>query len=193
MTEAEWLACDDPEEMLNALGDDASDRKLRLITCESMRRVYPARPDDDQRAIALSERWADGQATDEEIAAFNRATLGEPTGTRWVVLIVPALEAIRSLFAHTDGRFVPFIPPLLRECLGNPFRPVTFSPAWRTEAVVALASQMYESRDFASMPILADALEDAGCDSADIIAHCRDPKGAHVRGCWVVDLVLGKE
>ena len=50
---------------------------------------------------------------------------------------------------------------------------------------------MYDDRDFAAMPILADALEEAGCDSANILAHCREP-GVHVRGCWVVDLVLGK-
>ena len=50
---------------------------------------------------------------------------------------------------------------------------------------------MYESRDFAAMPVLADALEEAGCDHADVLAHCRGP-GPHVRGCWVVDLVLGK-
>ena len=57
---------------------------------------------------------------------------------------------------------------------------------------VTLARQMYESLDFGAMPILADALQDAGCDSADILNHCRGP-GPHVRGCWVVDLVLGKE
>jgi ankyrin repeat protein len=71
-------------------------------------------------------------------------------------------------------------------------RPVTFAPQWRTDAAVALARQMYESHDFGAMPILADALQDAGCDNADILDHCRSP-GPHVRGCWVVDLVLGKE
>ena len=81
--------------------------------------------------------------------------------------------------------------PLLRDIAGNPFRPVAFAPEWRTEAVVALARTMYESRDFAAMPVLADALDDAGCDHADLLAHCRGP-GPHVRGCWVVDLVLGK-
>jgi hypothetical protein len=82
--------------------------------------------------------------------------------------------------------------PHLRDVFGNPFRPVAFAPAWRTEAVVAISRTMYESRDFAAMPVLADAFDDAGCDHADILAHCRGP-GPHVRGCWVVDLVLGKE
>ncbi|AMV24453.1 hypothetical protein VT84_08650 [Gemmata sp. SH-PL17] len=67
-----------------------------------------------------------------------------------------------------------------------------FSPSWQTSTAVALASQMYESRDFGAMPILADALQDAGCDNADVLVHCRG-SGPHVRGCWVVDLLLGKK
>jgi hypothetical protein len=80
---------------------------------------------------------------------------------------------------------------LLRDIFGNPFHPVTLDPRWRTETVVALASSIYAERAFDRMPILADALEDAGCDNADILTHCRDD-GPHVRGCWVIDLLLGK-
>jgi hypothetical protein len=80
----------------------------------------------------------------------------------------------------------------LRDIFGNPFRPPVFSPSWRTDTAVALARQAYDSRDFSILPILADALEEAGSESEDILAHCRGP-GPHVRGCWVVDLVLGKE
>jgi hypothetical protein len=81
----------------------------------------------------------------------------------------------------------------LAHCIfGNPFRPVAFSPAWRSETAVALATGIYAERAFDRLPILADALEEAGCDHADILAHCRDPKAIHARGCWVVDLVLGK-
>jgi hypothetical protein len=84
-------------------------------------------------------------------------------------------------------------PELALELVGpNPFRPVAFSPEWRTDTAVSLARMMYESRDFDAMPILADALQDAGCDSDEILSHCRG-SGSHVRGCWVVDLVLGKE
>jgi len=75
---------------------------------------------------------------------------------------------------------------------GNPFHPVVLDPSWLTTTVLALARQMYESRDFSTMPILADALQDAGCDNAEILEHCRGP-GPHVRGCWLVDLLLGKE
>jgi hypothetical protein len=81
---------------------------------------------------------------------------------------------------------------LLRDIFGNPFRPVTFAPDWRADTAVALARQMYETRAFGAMPILADALQDAGCNNTDILDHCRSP-GLHNRGCWVVDLVLDKK
>jgi hypothetical protein len=81
---------------------------------------------------------------------------------------------------------------ILRDIFGNPFRPITFAPDWCTSTAVALARQMYDSRDFSAMPILADALQDAGCENTDILNHCRG-EGPHVRGCWVVDQVLGKE
>jgi hypothetical protein len=81
---------------------------------------------------------------------------------------------------------------ILRDIFGNPFRPIVFSAEWRTSSsVAALARQMYESRDFGAMPILADALQDAGCDNDDILNHSRGP-GPHVRGCWALDLVLRK-
>ena len=81
---------------------------------------------------------------------------------------------------------------MLRDIFGNPFRPVAFDSRWQTETVVSLAGGIYADRAFDRMPILADALEDAGCDNADVLTHCRG-SGPHVRGCWVVDLVLGKE
>jgi hypothetical protein len=64
--------------------------------------------------------------------------------------------------------------------------------SWRTDTAVMLARQMYDAREFSAMPILADALQDAECNNDTILNHCRGP-GPHVRGCWVVDLVLGKE
>ncbi|MBN9517067.1 hypothetical protein J0H58_00885 [bacterium] len=80
---------------------------------------------------------------------------------------------------------------VLRDIFGNPFRPLAFDPAWRTTAVVGVGMGMYEGRDFSPMPVLADALEEAGCTAPDVLEHCRGPN-THVRGCWVVDLVLGK-
>ena len=81
---------------------------------------------------------------------------------------------------------------LLRDIFGTlPFRPGEFAPHWRTDNVVALARTIYEERCFDRLPILADALLDAGCDSEAILSHCRS-SGSHVRGCWVIDLLLGK-
>ncbi|WP_246539627.1 hypothetical protein [Telmatocola sphagniphila] len=81
---------------------------------------------------------------------------------------------------------------LVREIFGNPFHPVTFDPRWQTTTVTDLARSIYATRGFDQMPILADALEDAGCDNQEILTHCRGD-GSHVKGCWVVDLILGKE
>jgi hypothetical protein len=81
---------------------------------------------------------------------------------------------------------------LLRDVFGNPFRPARLDPAWRTSAVLGLAHQMYAADDYGIAPVLADALQDAGCPDEEITAHLRGP-AAHVRGCWVIDLLLGKE
>ena len=81
---------------------------------------------------------------------------------------------------------------MLREVIGQPLPPGYLLIAVAHDTAVSLARQMYESRNFTAMPILADALQDAGCDNEDILAHCRGD-GPHVRGCWVVDLVLGRE
>ena len=86
----------------------------------------------------------------------------------------------------------------VRDIFGNPFCPVSFDPAWRNSTVTALATAAYEERLLPSghlegdrLAILADALEDVGCDNADILSHLRGP-GPHVRGCFVIDLLLGK-
>ena len=80
---------------------------------------------------------------------------------------------------------------LFRDIFGNPFRPVAADPAWLTPTVQSIAAAIYEDRAFDRLPILADALEEAGCTNADVLLHCRQP-AEHVRGCWVVDLMLGK-
>jgi hypothetical protein len=81
---------------------------------------------------------------------------------------------------------------LLRDIFGNPFCPITPNPSWLTSTVVAISEGIYTDRAFDRLPILADALQDAGCDNSDVLDHCHSD-GPHVRGCWVVDLVLGKE
>jgi hypothetical protein len=85
---------------------------------------------------------------------------------------------------------------LLRCIVGNPFRPVSLDPRWLTSTVVDLARSIYEADPrqaggYMNLPILADALMDAGCDNEDLLNHCRS-SGPHVRGCWAIDLILGK-
>lgn len=93
------------------------------------------------------------------------------------------LEAVEQEFSAQAN--------LLRDIFGNPFRPIAFNPAWRTATVKQLAEAIYEEKAVDRMPILGDALEEAGCSNADILNHCRQP-GEHVKGCWVVDLILAK-
>jgi hypothetical protein len=116
------------------------------------------------------------------------------TASRW--LAIPGIDSSEGSELLPDQERYYFTElsvqiSLIRCVFGNPFRPVAFSPEWRTDTAISLARQMYDSREFSAMPILADALQDAGCDNDDILEHCRG-NGPHVRGCWVVDLVLGK-
>jgi hypothetical protein len=110
-----------------------------------------------------------------------------------------AVPGLKLIFGQTDAirtetgfEFVTTVCALLRDIFGNPFRPVQFKKAWRTDTAVALARTMYDSREFSAMPILADALQDAGCEDEQVLNHCRDATAPHVRGCWVCDLVLSK-
>jgi hypothetical protein len=97
-------------------------------------------------------------------------------------------DAVRESLAEVRRRQVGW----LRDLFGNPFRPVAFDPCWRTPHVLRLARGIYEEDAFDQLPMLADALLDVGCDDVAILAHCR-ASGAHVRGCWPVDLILANK
>ena len=102
-----------------------------------------------------------------------------------------ALEGIVH-FARLDSEAKQGQCKLVRDIFGNPFRPVSINPIWLTPAVVKFAQTVYDGRQFADLPERADALEEAGCTNDDILTHCSQP-GEHVRGCWVIDLILGKK
>jgi hypothetical protein len=123
-------------------------------------------------------------------ATFNTDFLTFSHGRRVVESISGAYWGA-AVDSAGDEQFAPQA-DLLREIFGNPFANPFFKPAWRTSDVMLLAQGIYEERAFDRMPILADALQDAGCDSEYILTHCRDTALTNVRGCWVVDLVLGK-
>jgi hypothetical protein len=205
MTEAEWLACGGPEAMLYSLERfrlHPTERKCRLCSVAFCLRLKPSLLHEPARfALEVALRFADGVATEDERFAAGQAVAQVGAGSalyhaigldQTIDDVVYAAEAAQfGLLSVAEEQAIQV--GILRDIFGNPFRPVAFSPDWRTDTVVSLARKMYESREFGAMPILADALQDAGCDSDDILSHCRDTSLTHVRGCWVVDLVLGKQ
>jgi len=208
MTEAEWLACDDPTPMLEFLRGKVGDRKLRLFAVAVCRRGRSIlRSKVTRSALDALEAYADGlidRRTMEQRRAvwYQRFDYPFPISGTWNSALAQATitgakvwasEAAANAVAASgmpqkervqQARF-------LKEITGNPFRPIAIDPQWLTSDVLALARGIYEDRAFDRMPILGDALQDAGCENADILDHCRDPNGVHVRGCWVVDCVLG--
>lgn len=218
-TEAEWLECKKPVEMLKFLEDvgKASERKLRLFAVASCRRNWASITDERScEAVEIAERFADGQATQSQLAsacenahavAFNADGVLVGLDAVWASFgpRMAAWTAVsrKAELLNPGWMWAAYPPPsrrpaslerpgfALNDIFGNPFRPVTIDPRWQSSTVIDLATVIYEERSFNLMPILADALMDAGCDSEEIIAHCRS-EGPHVRGCWVVDLLLGK-
>jgi hypothetical protein len=244
VTEAEWLACNDPVAMLEFLWGKTSDRKLRLFAVACCRQVWHLMTNDSSRqAFEVMERFVDGEATNTEVIAtvtpiFQHVThasadypggqaawaiaagAGNPGGVAagwmadWAIGTAGWLAAYAAFHAATQAsRLVrqatrsveewldPVQADLLRDIFGNPFGSVALSPAalgWNNALVVRLAQAAYDERqlpagtlDSGRFAVLADALEEAGCTDADILGHLRG-SGPHVRGCWPVDLCLGK-
>jgi hypothetical protein len=187
MTEDEWLACTDPQAMLEFLRGTVSERKLLLITAACCRHAWWCCLTSRRctEALKRAERDADNSSLSEKELRRTNSKLS-------------AIAASSGYLINTDeGRAI--VIRLGRDIVGNPFRPVPIEPAWVTVTVTNLAATAYEERAMprgglgsARLAVLSDALEEAGCDNAKILAHCRGP-GPHVRGCWVVDLILGKK
>jgi hypothetical protein len=200
LTEAEWLACTEPRPMVMFLQGRASDRKLRLHMTAICRRNWRIRPMDEEwlwadrcrLAVEIAERYADGLATADELRAARAHLLD------WYDLIeqqdFEGVAAVRDLALVTQLPLtvVTWGPPALIREVFNPFHPAIVDPAWLTMMVIAVAEGIYEDRAFDRLPRLAGVLEDAGCPDAEILDHCRS-QAEHVRGCWVVDAILGKE
>jgi hypothetical protein len=253
MTEAEWLACADPQEMLGFLKvqGNVSVRKLRLVVCACCRRAWQSlKNSDSRRAVEVAERFADGLATPQELGEAGRKAhelaglirsahfqlsqeqyLGsdeaaeegggeearpDRPGVAWregaavqaaswaawsKMTEAQAQHGLRAAQQAAPGpvREGAHQARIIQEVSGNPFRPLAVDAGWQTPTIIALAQAAYDDRtlpagtlDNARLSVLADALEEAGCNNAGILNHLRQP-GEHVRGCWVVDLLLRKE
>lgn len=200
-----------------------TDRKVRLFGCACVREVWDDLPEEELRqAVWVCERFADGQSTATELREASRVAGNLYQGIGDIVAdhtpqIVRDLCHPTPSFAMAEGssagmsavvaevradKHTPWHVArkrakqvqchFLRDIFGNPFRTTEFDPVWRSEAAVALAESIYADRAFDRMTILADALEEGRCDDSDVLNHCRTD-GPHVRGCWVVDAVLGKD
>ncbi len=213
MTEAEWLACDDPAPMLEFLRGQASDRKLRLFACTRCRDVSHFFTDKRSLlAIDVAECWAELQddvalaSAHAAAGAAYRETLDKFASRLPIHATEQQAADAAQLAADHRGPsrgHRAIVANQLRHIFGNPLRPAPPLPpavlTWSDRTIPRLADGIYHERkmpegtfDPARLAILADALLDAGCEDEALMAHCRS-EGPHVRGCWAVDLILGKE
>jgi hypothetical protein len=217
VTGADWHTSADPYSLLEVVKCDPSARRWRLFACGCCRRVwYMLRDKQSRRAIEVAERFADGVASPRELAEACRGawdtwqnwprmdslTVKAIGAATWVAkpAVGPAEAAtVLEYTLASDARLPPdkALPDradLVRDIFGNPFRPAVVDSswlAWNDGTIARLARSVYDERAFERLPVLADALEEAGCTDADLLAYCRAP-GPHALGCWVLDLLLGK-
>ena len=208
LTETDWFRPIDLADALDLARPHLSARRNRLFAC-ACAWLLPEIIDVplSTRAVVIAERIADGDPLPASEVRWGpeRARLGPQIyfNGNWHFhnvagllqghfVLGTCLAALKRITSHPQSVNDLAFLRVLREIVGNPFRPSVLDPHWRTGDVLGLARGIYEDRAFDRMPLLADALMDAGCDDEQVIGHCRG-EGPHVRGCWVVDLVLGKE
>jgi hypothetical protein len=215
MTEADWLTSADPQKMIEFIRGSASNRKLRLFAVACCRQLWRQVKDQRHReAIQAAEDFADGAISLKNLAAARSAAWASAPGLKGGLTLV--LQAARAVTAESAGLAARQVQRavvsalardnkpeikrwqcgVFREIMGNPFRPAMLARAWLTDTVLSLAQTAYFERllpvghlDPHLLGVLGDALEEAGCSDAALLAHCRGP-GPHTRGCWALDQIL---
>lgn len=206
MDETEWNMSTDAVVMLDFVRHLGllSERKLRLFACACVRRQWHDLSDERcTNAVAVAERFADGLASPTELklaadTAWEVVDQGprlRTADTDAALCATATLSAMTS--AEESTRYVRGLRDavaVIHDIFGNPFRPPVLSASlstWKGGAILTTAQRIYDRSEFEFLPFLADLLQEAGCQDAGVLAHLRSP-GPHVRGCWVLDLVLGK-
>jgi hypothetical protein len=207
LCEANWHSSSNIEQMLEIAR--MSLRKRRLFACACCRRLWQLLPEDGCRELEVAEGMIDREVSNEEhnrgweAVIASRSSEGlrrTPVAVRAVLSAkvggaggasVTARHAVGHAGIRTEGEARAHQADLLRDIVGNPFRPVPIDPCWFSPELVALVADIYRRREFGRVPELAPMLERAGCTDLDILRHCRRA-GEHVWGCWLVDLLLGR-
>jgi hypothetical protein len=210
MDEARWLSSEDPRKLLEWQRGAFSERKLRLFVCAFWRQfwqeeigILPETESDPAllQVLAYAEQWAEQGVRPERMSfplGFGwhpLVALNAFDGANWTIRQTAGFKGRLDCYrydAKDRHKAADQQIRLLREIAGNPYRTITIDPSWRTPTVVALAHAVYDTQAFQRLPVLADALEDAGCDNEEMLIHCRI-SGSHVRGCWLIDLLTGRE
>jgi hypothetical protein len=182
-------------------------RKARLFAVACCRAVYRSLADDRSRwAVEVAERYADGRAVDRELWLANDAAEmalddnPEPTWPEFAASWVADVHAARAAWeiaCDSRGWPNPLVWTVKAALLGCLFGEAPLAPlavtspilAWRDGTAPRIARAIYQEKSWEDLPILADALEDAGCTNESLLRHCREP-GLHARGCHALDAVL---
>lgn len=210
MNEQDWLTCTDPTPLLDFLHGKTSSRKLRLFAVSSYRTIWHRITDGtSRRAIEVAERFADCLASRRELATAHASAyftyLNSYANSIFAYAVADEDAAHAATIAVRDVavvRSVNELAALVRDVIANPFRPLPLLDrailAWSSGTIPRLAQALCDDRhlptgtlDAERLAILADALEDAGLTDAEFLEHLRKP-GPHYRGCWPVDLLLGR-
>jgi hypothetical protein len=194
--------------LLERLEGRLSPRQMRLAACAVARLMGVADQRRHREAIELAEAFADGRAAPHQLAAARFGARSLHGQIFWLVCWPPGsddwprfLQAVEVALLYSGTPRSSLDTPdlrqqaadLIRDIAGNLDQEISLQPLWgSTPAVRSLAQAIYDERDFAALPILADALEEAGCTDARLIEHARQI-GTHTRGCWLLDLLLGKQ